>query len=128
MVADSPFLIGRQNERSHATAAAIAGASERSIMNQTGHRSVRMVRRYIREGSLFRENSAGKLGTIGFRLVLASISRNVRLCKPFFTFNGPFILQLGTTRALEPNHPASSSRSAWSQSSSSPPGCPSRAR
>ena len=40
----------------------IAGASERSIMNQTGHRSVLMVRRYIRDGSLFRENSAGKLG------------------------------------------------------------------
>jgi len=38
------------------------GASERSIMNQTGHRSVQMVRRYIRDGSLFRENSAGKLG------------------------------------------------------------------
>lgn len=46
----------------HATSAAIAGASERSIMNQTGHRSVQMVRRYIRDGSLFRENSAGKLG------------------------------------------------------------------
>jgi integrase len=37
-------------------------ASERSIMKQTGHRSVQMVRRYIRDGSLFRENSAGKLG------------------------------------------------------------------
>ena len=44
----------------HATSAAVAGASERSIMNQTGHRSVQMVRRYIRDGSLFRENSAGK--------------------------------------------------------------------
>jgi hypothetical protein len=31
-------------------------------MRQTGHRSVQMVRRYIRDGSLFRENSAGKLG------------------------------------------------------------------
>jgi len=41
---------------------AIGGASERSIMAQTGHGSVQMVRRYIREGSLFRENSAGKLG------------------------------------------------------------------
>jgi len=38
------------------------GASERSIMNQTGHRSVQMVRRFIRDGSLFRENSAEKLG------------------------------------------------------------------
>jgi hypothetical protein len=28
-------------------------------MNQTGHRSVQMVRRYIRDGSLFRDNSAG---------------------------------------------------------------------
>ena len=46
----------------HATAAAIAGASERSIMKQTGHRSVQMVRRYIRDGGLFGENSAGKLG------------------------------------------------------------------
>jgi hypothetical protein len=48
----------------HATRAAIAGASERSIMNQTGHRSVQIVRRYIRDGSLFRENSAGKLGAV----------------------------------------------------------------
>jgi hypothetical protein len=31
-------------------------------MNQTGHQSVQMVRRYIREGSLFRKNSAGELG------------------------------------------------------------------
>jgi hypothetical protein len=43
------------------TSAAMAGASERSIMAQTGHRSVHMVRRYIRDGSLFRETSAGKL-------------------------------------------------------------------
>src|ERR1700686_3307128 len=46
----------------HATAAAVAGASERSIMQQTGHRSVQMVRRYIRDGSLFRENGGGKWG------------------------------------------------------------------
>jgi hypothetical protein len=46
----------------HITSAPIGGASERSIMNQTGHRSVQMVGRYIRDGSLFRENSAGKLG------------------------------------------------------------------
>jgi integrase len=37
-----------------ATSAAAAGASERVIMAQTGHRSADMVRRYIREGSLFR--------------------------------------------------------------------------
>ena len=45
-----------------ATAAAIAGASERSIMNQTGHQSSKMVRRYIRDGNLFRDNAAAKLG------------------------------------------------------------------
>jgi integrase len=45
-----------------ATSAAIAGASERAIMNQTGHRSSAIVRRYIRDGSLFRENAAAKVG------------------------------------------------------------------
>jgi integrase len=53
---------GHSLRAGHATAAAIAGATERSIMKQTGHRSVQMVRRYIRDGNLFRENSAGKLG------------------------------------------------------------------
>ena len=45
-----------------ATSAAMKGASERSIMNQTGHRSVNTVRRYIRDGSLFRENAAAVVG------------------------------------------------------------------
>jgi hypothetical protein len=35
---------------------------ERSIMNQTGHRSSAMVRRHIRDGSLFRENAAANVG------------------------------------------------------------------
>ncbi len=39
-----------------------AGVSERAIMNQTGHKSVAIARRYIREGSLFRENAAATLG------------------------------------------------------------------
>jgi site-specific recombinase XerD len=59
---DSAKYSGHSLRAGHATSAAIAGASERSIMNQTGHRSVQMVRRYIRDGSLFRENSGGKLG------------------------------------------------------------------
>ena len=45
-----------------ATAAAAAGVSERSIMAQTGHKSERMVRKYIRRGSLFRDNAAGGVG------------------------------------------------------------------
>ena len=59
---DAAKYAGHSLRAGHATSAAIAGASERSIMNQTGHRSVQMVRRYIRDGSLFRENSGGKLG------------------------------------------------------------------
>jgi hypothetical protein len=55
-------VCGPQSPGRACDSAAIAGASERSIMNQTGHRSVQMVRRYIRDGSLFRENSAAKLG------------------------------------------------------------------
>jgi integrase len=59
---DSANYAGHSLRAGHATTAAMAGASERSIMKQTGHRSVQMVRRYIRDGNLFRENSAGKLG------------------------------------------------------------------
>lgn len=59
---DATKYAGHSLRAGHATSAAASGASERSIMNQTGHKSVQLVRRYIREGSLFRENSAGKLG------------------------------------------------------------------
>jgi site-specific recombinase XerD len=59
---DAAQYAGHSLRAGHAISAAIAGASERSIMNQTGHRSVQMVRRYIRDGNLFRDNSAGKLG------------------------------------------------------------------
>jgi integrase len=45
-----------------ATSAAAAGASERVIMSQTGLRSADMVRRYIRDGSLFASNPAAMLG------------------------------------------------------------------
>jgi integrase len=51
---DAATYAGHSLRAGHATSAAIAGASERSIMRQTGHRSVQMVRRYIRDGSLFR--------------------------------------------------------------------------
>jgi site-specific recombinase XerD len=45
-----------------ATSAARAGATELEIMNQTGHRSLPVLRRYIRRGSLFTDNAAAKLG------------------------------------------------------------------
>jgi integrase len=44
------------------TSAARAGASEAEIANQTGHRSVAVLRRYIRRGSLFDQNAASRLG------------------------------------------------------------------
>jgi integrase len=45
-----------------ATSAAMAGAEERDIMRQTRHKSVVVARRYIRDGSLFRNNAAGTVG------------------------------------------------------------------
>ena len=45
-----------------ATQAYLNGANELAIMKQTGHRSLATVRKYIREGSLFRDNAAAKLG------------------------------------------------------------------
>jgi integrase len=44
------------------TAAAMAGVNERVIMQQTGHKNTATLRRYIREGSLFRENAAAAVG------------------------------------------------------------------
>src|SRR5207248_8144736 len=44
-----------------ATAAAEAGVAERSIMNQTRHRSLVVARGYIRSGSLFRDNAAAQV-------------------------------------------------------------------
>jgi len=43
------------------TQAARGGASDRAIMDQTGHKSFVLVRRCIRDGSLFRDNGAAVL-------------------------------------------------------------------
>lgn len=59
---DAVKYAGHSLRSGFATQAAIGGASERSIQTQTGHRSVQMLRRYIRDGNLWRENAAGKLG------------------------------------------------------------------
>lgn len=45
-----------------ATAAAAAGASDRTIQKQTGHKSRAMLDRYIRSAELFKENAAGVVG------------------------------------------------------------------
>ena len=43
-----------------ATAAAAAGVAYHAIKKQTGHKSDQVLQRYIRDGSLFRENAAGQ--------------------------------------------------------------------
>ena len=54
-----PTQFGGHSLRSGlATAAAAGGASERAIMDQTRHKSVLQVRRYIRRGSAFQDNAA----------------------------------------------------------------------
>jgi hypothetical protein len=45
-----------------ATQGAMNGAGEREIAKTTGHKSRRVLRRYIRTGQLFRENVASTLG------------------------------------------------------------------
>tara|TARA_B100001057_G_scaffold488982_1_gene574372 strand:- start:258 stop:1211 length:954 start_codon:yes stop_codon:yes gene_type:complete len=44
-----------------ATVAAESGADERSIMAMTGHKTSQMVRRYIREANLFKNNALNKV-------------------------------------------------------------------
>ena len=47
-----------------ATVAADSGADERSIMAMTGHKTTQMVRRYIREANLFKNNALNKIKII----------------------------------------------------------------
>ena len=44
-----------------ATSAAELGAEERSIMAMTGHKTSQMVRRYIQEANLFKNNALNKI-------------------------------------------------------------------
>lgn len=55
-------LAGHSLRAGLATAAAIAGVEERAIQEQTGHKSLKVLRTYIREGSLWRNNAAKKVG------------------------------------------------------------------
>jgi integrase len=59
---DPALFAGHSLRSGLATAAAKAGKSERSIMKQTGHRSVTVVRRYIRDAELFDDNAAAGIG------------------------------------------------------------------
>jgi integrase len=59
---DPDEMAGHSLRAGLATSAAAAGVPERVIAEQTGHKGTAMLRRYIREGSLFRENAAGAVG------------------------------------------------------------------
>src|SRR5207244_7375548 len=59
---DPKLVAGHSLRSGMATSAARAGATEVEIMNQTGHKSLPVLRRYIRRGTLFTDNAAAKLG------------------------------------------------------------------
>ena len=59
---DPATVSGHSLRAGFATQAAMSGAAERAIARQTGHRNLQTLRKYIREGTLFRENAATKLG------------------------------------------------------------------
>ncbi len=56
------LVAGHSLRAGFATSGAAAGIDEWSLMEQTGHKRRESIRRYIRRGSLFLGNPAGKLG------------------------------------------------------------------
>jgi len=58
---DSKNYSGHSLRSGFATSAAESGAEERSIMAMTGHKSTEMVRRYIKEANLFKNNALNKI-------------------------------------------------------------------
>ena len=58
---DSKNYSGHSLRSGFATSAAESGAEERSIMAMTGHKSTDMVRRYIKEANLFKNNALNKI-------------------------------------------------------------------
>jgi len=58
---DEKKYSGHSLRSGFATTTAEYGASERNIMAMTGHKSVDMVRRYIKEADLFKNNALNKL-------------------------------------------------------------------
>jgi len=58
---DSKNYSGHSLRSGFATSAAEAGVEERSIMGMTGHKSPEMVRRYIKEADLFKNNPLDKI-------------------------------------------------------------------
>ena len=60
---DQKKYAGHSLRSGFATSTAETGADERSIMAMTGHKTTQMVRRYINESNLFKNNALNKLKT-----------------------------------------------------------------
>ena len=58
---DPKKYAGHSLRSGFATTAAESGAEERNIMAMTGHKTTQMVRRYIHEGNLFKNNALNKI-------------------------------------------------------------------
>tara|TARA_B100000586_G_scaffold258009_1_gene222159 strand:- start:662 stop:1594 length:933 start_codon:yes stop_codon:yes gene_type:complete len=58
---DSNVYSGHSLRSGFATVSAEFGANERSIMTMTGHKTTQMVRRYIQEANLFKNNALNKI-------------------------------------------------------------------
>ena len=58
---DNKNYSGHSLRSGFATSAAESGAEERNIMAMTGHKSTEMVRRYIKEANLFKNNALNKI-------------------------------------------------------------------
>jgi len=58
---DSSNYSGHSLRSGFATSAAESGVEERGIMAMTGHKSTEMVRRYIKETNLFKNNPLSKM-------------------------------------------------------------------
>ena len=58
---DNKNFSGHSLRSGFATVAADSGADERSIMAMTGHKSSQMVRRYIKEANIFKNNALNKI-------------------------------------------------------------------
>ena len=58
---ESKNYSGHSLRSGFATTTAESGADERSIMAMTGHKTTQMVRRYIKEANLFKNNALNKI-------------------------------------------------------------------
>ena len=58
---ENKYFAGHSLRSGFATVAAESGADERSIMAMTGHKTTQMVRRYIKEANIFKNNALNKI-------------------------------------------------------------------